>query len=108
MPLLFYFAKKSRTASLKAKNPGIRNLLWRFMNMKKHVKKCSLDSGSGNVFGFQKLGKTGKGFVPVPAGKNPSGKGSGHVQISTQAFFRFLKKAIAVQTVKIVFQKKSV
>ena len=75
--------------------------------MKKHVKQCSLDPGSCDLLGFQKVGKLGKGFILIPAGENPSGKSVGHVQVCAQAFFCFLKKTVTVKRVQIACKKSS-
>ena len=64
--------------------------------------------GLCDLFGFQKAGKLGKGFILIPAGEDPSGKSMGHVQVCAQAFFCFLKKTVTVKRVQIVFQKKTI
>ena len=84
-PTLFDFSKKGRTAFSKAQNPGVGNLLRGLLNMKKHVKKCPLDPGAGDIPGFQKVCKLGKGLVLILAGENSSGKSVGHVQVCAQA-----------------------
>ena len=108
MPTLFDFSKKGRTAFSKAQNPGVGNLLRGLLNMKKHVKKRPLDPGAGDIPGFQKVCKLGKGLVLILAGENSSGKRVGHVQVCAQARFIFLKEAVTVQAVQVIFQKKGI
>lgn len=76
--------------------------------MKKHVKKRPLDPGAGDIPGFQKVCKLGKGLVLILAGENSSGKRVGHVQVCAQARFIFLKEAVTVQAVQVIFQKKGI
>ena len=67
----FFILPRSAELFRNPMNPGEWELRWHTLNMKKHVKQCSLDPGLCDLFGFQKAGKLGKGFILIPAGENP-------------------------------------